>query len=73
MHITEVAGFALPQVDINCMIKAAKQHTSFQCSMIIMQLTDIMDLDATVRLNMVDNGNEGVGEILLHYVSPKHI
>jgi hypothetical protein len=28
IHITEVEDFELPQADINCVIKAVKQHTS---------------------------------------------
>jgi hypothetical protein len=40
--------------------------------MIVMQLTGIVDLDATVRHNTGDNGNEDGGEISLHYVLPKH-
>ncbi len=67
VRITELVDFDLPQVDINWVIKAAKRHTSFQCKVIVLQLTGIMDLGATVRLNTGDNGNKGGQENLLHY------
>ncbi len=72
MHITVVVEYDSPQVDIDWLIRVEKRHTSFQCSMIVMQLTGIVDLDAMVQINPGAPGNNKGGEISLSYILPHH-
>ncbi len=70
VRISEVVDQRSPQGDIDRVMKVAKRHTCFQCSMIVMQLNGIVDLDAVVKVPG-ENGEEG-GELSLRYLLPRH-
>jgi hypothetical protein len=50
--IVEAVDFDSPQGDIVQVIKTAKGHTSYQCSMIVMPLFGIVELDAVLNITV---------------------
>lgn len=68
--ISEAVDYGSPQGDIDRMLATAKRHTSFQCSMCVMQLEGIVDLDAPVKVSVGEG--EDRGELTLRQILIRH-
>ncbi len=70
--ISQTVDYESPQGDIDRMMVVAKRHTSFQCSMIVMPLMGIVDLDASVRVQLADREETDGGEVTLRQILLRH-
>ena len=69
--ISQVVDFDSPPGDIERMRQVAMRHTRYQCSMMVLQLYGIDDLDAPVA--MIAGGGDGSPGLTLRQILPKYL
>jgi hypothetical protein len=58
--------FGSPQGDIEQVIKSAKWHTSYECSMTVMPMFGIVELGVVVKVMVGQEGNKVDSSELTH-------
>ncbi len=67
--ITKAVDYDSPKGDIKQVIKTAKRNTSYQCSMLVMPLFSIVELDAVVKVTVGQEVNKvGSKELTLGHI-----
>ncbi len=71
-HVSEVVDKSLSPSKIRCLVQVAQCHMSYQCSMILEDISGIVDLDGSAAVKDEETGQE-IGTYSLHTILLKYL